>query len=526
MVTSRRAPSPAPTPAPPTRPRRAAAESAPAALVTRPKKLAALLAERVQRDIAADGWRVGHLLGSEAQLMERYEVSRATLREAVRQLERHGVATMRRGFGGGLTVHEPAHRAAVQALATFLELTHVSPQHLFEAKEVLELRSVNLAILRLQGSHVASMRERLAQIQDTPFDAIEQEARLHADIRRIIAQAAGNPALAVFTQALNRITHKLLPSPAEFRALKGEHLRERELRALQVEALVAGNASAAEQATLEELALSRQAVERSLHRFRRRAGDVEDLAQGAPPHVSPWDAQDKLPHRLAAAIALDISQARLPAGSRVGSEPEVLARFGVSRAVFREAVRLLEGYGIVQMRRGYGGGLIVGHPDPTYTISLVSTYLRHTRMRRSHFLEIFGVLWVAAAPLAAQRASKAQAQSLLDAALALDPAAGVATAMAMLEHFRLLLACAGNPAIQLIGEVVHTLGSSIRLDRPTAETIARNIVMHRDLFRAVLGRDAAMARRTMRRYVEAIEAMYGNDESAHRARIVSPLVAS
>ena len=50
--------------------------------------------------------------------MERYGIGRATLREAIRQLERHGVANMRRGSGGGLVISRPARDSAALALAT------------------------------------------------------------------------------------------------------------------------------------------------------------------------------------------------------------------------------------------------------------------------------------------------------------------------------------------------------------------------------------------------------------------------
>lgn len=61
--------------------------------------------------------------------------------------------------------------------------------------------------------------------------------------------------------------------------------------------------------------------------------------------------------------AKTLADGLLPAGamrdageSAVKSEPELVAELGVSRAVFREAVRLLERDEIGRMRRGPGGG--------------------------------------------------------------------------------------------------------------------------------------------------------------------------
>src|SRR5690606_24887966 len=70
--------------------------------VTRSGKRAEQVAGQVFGEVTRSGWKVGALLGSEADLMERYDVSRAVLREAVRVLEHHQVAQMRRGPGGGL----------------------------------------------------------------------------------------------------------------------------------------------------------------------------------------------------------------------------------------------------------------------------------------------------------------------------------------------------------------------------------------------------------------------------------------
>jgi GntR family transcriptional regulator len=49
-----------------------------------------------------------------------------------------------------------------------------------------------------------------------------------------------------------------------------------------------------------------------------------------------------------------IDQGKFPAGSRLPSEPDLAAELGVSRATLREALRALEGEGLVRRRRGSG----------------------------------------------------------------------------------------------------------------------------------------------------------------------------
>ena len=74
--------------------------------------LGAQIARQIEQDIRREGWREGHLIGSEAELTARFEVGVAAVREASRILEARGLARVRRGPGGGLFVTAP-ERASV-----------------------------------------------------------------------------------------------------------------------------------------------------------------------------------------------------------------------------------------------------------------------------------------------------------------------------------------------------------------------------------------------------------------------------
>src|ERR1700721_2725611 len=59
--------------------------------------LAAAVARQILTDVVDRGWPVGEVLGSQTALIERYGVSRAVFREAVRLVENQQGATMGRG---------------------------------------------------------------------------------------------------------------------------------------------------------------------------------------------------------------------------------------------------------------------------------------------------------------------------------------------------------------------------------------------------------------------------------------------
>lgn len=79
-----------------------------------------------------------------------------------------------------------------------------------------------------------------------------------------------------------------------------------------------------------------------------------------------------------------IVEGPLPPGTSLGSERELVAGFGVSRAVLREAVRILEHLGVASMRTGRAGGLLVTTPSSRAAGAAALVYLRYRGVRGAH----------------------------------------------------------------------------------------------------------------------------------------------
>src|SRR3954467_9133069 len=101
-------------------------------------KLAAQVARRIEAEVVQRGWPVGGSLGSEPELRERHGVSRSVLREAVRLVEHHQVARMRRGPNGGLFVMAPDAGPAAHAVVIYLEHVGTSVVDLIEDRPLVE----------------------------------------------------------------------------------------------------------------------------------------------------------------------------------------------------------------------------------------------------------------------------------------------------------------------------------------------------------------------------------------------------
>jgi DNA-binding FadR family transcriptional regulator len=98
------------------------------------------------------------VLGSETDLLERYDVSRAVFREAVRLVEHQQVARTRRDPGGGLVITEPTVDAVIDAVVVCLHRVDAQLDEVFEARIVLEEIASELAPGRANERDLESLR--------------------------------------------------------------------------------------------------------------------------------------------------------------------------------------------------------------------------------------------------------------------------------------------------------------------------------------------------------------------------------
>jgi GntR family transcriptional repressor for pyruvate dehydrogenase complex len=73
----------------------------------------------------------------------------------------------------------------------------------------------------------------------------------------------------------------------------------------------------------------------------------------------PGDRTDKISEIIARQIVRDIASKRYPPGTMLPPEAVMLERFRVGRASLREALRIVEVYGLITIKPGPGGGPVV-----------------------------------------------------------------------------------------------------------------------------------------------------------------------
>lgn len=84
---------------------------------------------------------------------------------------------------------------------------------------------------------------------------------------------------------------------------------------------------------------------------------------------------EKVSDNIIAQIRDSILSGKLKPGDKLASEKELMDQFGVSKATMREALRVLEAMGLIEMRKGINGGAFVAEVDMKTTIHSIINFL-------------------------------------------------------------------------------------------------------------------------------------------------------
>src|ERR1043165_5516953 len=119
-----------------------------------------------------------------------------------------------------------------------------------------------------------------------------------------------------------------------------------------------------------------------------------------------------LASRLVADVREALFERRYRPGEFLGTEKDLAARHGVSRMVARDALRTLQGLGIVEISRGAGGGARITHGNPQLFAEALAVQLELADIDREEIMAAQGAIEGLAAELAARHATPSEILSL------------------------------------------------------------------------------------------------------------------
>jgi GntR family transcriptional regulator, transcriptional repressor for pyruvate dehydrogenase complex len=166
------------------------------------------IAVQIEQRIVERSLRTGDALPSEADLARQFGVNRSTIREAIRELETHGLLGRGRGEKR-LRVTRPEPRNVSTGVSRALALHDVTVLELWEAMMAIEPAAAEYAAARRTPAQLQALTRAAARFKRDAAD-IPKAVSAVTDFFSAVADASGNRVLALSQAPVNQLLEAAL----------------------------------------------------------------------------------------------------------------------------------------------------------------------------------------------------------------------------------------------------------------------------------------------------------------------------
>ena len=160
------------------------------------------IATRLTTAILSGQLRPGDRLPPERELTQRFQVSRMSVRDALRVLEARGLIEIRLGPRGGPFVRAPGSGLVGEGIASMMLVSPALGPDVTEARRILELGLVPLVVERATEADIAALSEICGEATDQ-VAAGSYSIELSTTFHVAFARASHNPALELLIASLS-----------------------------------------------------------------------------------------------------------------------------------------------------------------------------------------------------------------------------------------------------------------------------------------------------------------------------------
>jgi GntR family transcriptional repressor for pyruvate dehydrogenase complex len=162
----------------------------------RPDRISQAIVDQIKEAIFQKKIKTGDKLPSERQMMEQFQTSRVTVREALKTLEHSGILEIKRGTQGGAFVRDPDVKFVNNFLQDMFSMGNIKVSDLTEARMAVEPFAVKIATERIGEECLEQIKQNIRETGECLKNNNPIDARiLTLEYHRLIAQASKNPVI-------------------------------------------------------------------------------------------------------------------------------------------------------------------------------------------------------------------------------------------------------------------------------------------------------------------------------------------
>jgi GntR family transcriptional repressor for pyruvate dehydrogenase complex len=171
--------------------------------------------------------------------------------------------------------------------------------------------------------------------------------------------------------------------------------------------------------------------------------------------------QEKVSNEIIDQVRETILSGKLKPGDKLASETELTKRFGVSKATMREAQRVLEAMGLIEIRKGIAGGSFVAEVDMRTTTHSIINFLHFQKVSIKEITMLRYFIEPPVAQIAALRNTDKDIEKL-GSIIAESRVSGDGGRPKGIGFHHYLVRIVGNPILILMIDFVDNLIQSIK----------------------------------------------------------------
>ncbi len=218
---------------------------------------------------------------------------------------------------------------------------------------------------------------------------------------------------------------------------------------------------------------------------------------------------DRISSVIADQIKEAVFQKKLTPGDKLPSERQLMDQFKTSRVTIREALRSLEQFGILEIRRGMEGGAFIRDPNTKFINNFLQDMFSMGKIKISNFTEARMAVEPFSVKLATERiteeALQKVKQNIQEAKECLDKKNKNDARLLDLEFHRLIAQASQNPVIFfMIDSIMDIMENNISSIPLEAKPVERTNQYHEEIYAAVRDRDVQRAQDLMLSHIHEI----------------------
>jgi len=204
-----------------------------------------------------------------------------------------------------------------------------------------------------------------------------------------------------------------------------------------------------------------------------------------------------------------VFQKKLKAGDKLPSERQLMDQFKTSRVTIREAIKTLEQFGILEIKRGIEGGAFIRDPNTKFVSNFLQDMFSMEKIKISDLTEARMAIEPFSVKLATERITEDSLekvrQNIQEARECLDRKNKNDARLLDLEFHRLIAQASQNPVIFfMVDSIMDIMENNISSIPLSAKPVERTNQYHEEIYAALRDRDVRRTEELMLRHIQEI----------------------